>query len=144
MSNQDITTNLRAVLSFYKKLADKTPYYNPIYYNSNSEDNVFMRLERAAFDQRDCNDVATFSRYAIWAEDIRFLIYSSLKELENGDEIDIRKKLTLALNSIGAFVDIMAMFDAQPGKMAFNDPEKIIEGYLEFDAVDKSIQRNND
>ena len=130
-----LTANLRAVLEFYEKLADKTAYYKPLFYNDDTEDCIFQRLERAAFDQRDSNEVATFSRYAIWAEDVRFLIHGALKEIENDDVKVAKQKLTLALNAMGAFVDIMAVFDAQPGKMAFNDIKQILEGYSEFETI---------
>jgi hypothetical protein len=89
-------------------------------------------LERAAFDQRDGNNVATFSRYTIWAEDVRYLIKSAIESINAQDKEKAVEELTLAMNAMGAFVDIQNMFDAQPGRMQFEKPEQILKEYIEF------------
>jgi len=67
------------------------------------------------------NNVATFSRYAIWADDIRYLIIikSAIEAIGAKESKKAAKELTLALNTLGAFVDIQNMFEAQPGRMQF-------------------------
>ncbi|KJS87834.1 MAG: hypothetical protein JM58_03045 [Peptococcaceae bacterium BICA1-8] len=57
------TDNIRGVLEFYSSLGKQQAFCELKHYNGNTEEYIFSRLERAAFDQRDRNNVATFSRY---------------------------------------------------------------------------------
>ena len=61
----ELTDNIRAVLKFYSSLGKSEAFCKLKHYNGNTEEYIYSRLERAAFDQRDGNNVATFSRYAI-------------------------------------------------------------------------------
>jgi hypothetical protein len=127
-----LTDNIRAVLEFYSSLGKRQAFCKLKHYNGNTEEYIYSRLERAAFDQRDGNNVATFSRYAIWADDVRYLIKSAIESINAQDKERAVEELTLALNVLGAFVDIQNMFDAQPGRMQFEKPEQILKEYKEF------------
>ena len=102
------------------------------HYNGNTEEYIYSRLERAAFDQCDGNNVATFSRYAIWADDVRYLVKNAIEAVNHQDTAKATEELTLALNALGAFVDIQNMFDAQPGRMQFEKPEDILNEYKKY------------
>lgn len=128
----ELTDNIRAVLKFYFSLGKSEVFCKLKHYNENTEEYIYSRLERAAFDQHDGNKVATFSRYAIWADDVRYLIKSAMEAISHRDIEKATEELTLALNVIGAFVDIQNMFDAQPGRMQFVNPKNILKGYNEF------------
>ena len=128
----ELTDNIRAVLEFYSSLGNQQAFCELKHYNGNTEEYIFSRLERAAFDQRDGNNVATFSRYTIWADDVRYLIKSAIESINTQDKEKAVEELTLALNAMGAFVDIQNMFDAQPGRMQFEKPEQILKEYMEF------------
>lgn len=128
----ELTDNIRAVLKFYFSLGKSEVFCKLKHYNENTEEYINSRLERAAFDQHDGNKVATFSRYAIWADDVRYLIKSAMEAISHRDIEKATEELTLALNVIGAFVDIQNMFDAQPGRMQFVNPKNILKGYNEF------------
>jgi hypothetical protein len=127
-----LTDNIRAVLEFYSSLGKRQAFCKLKHYNGNTEEYIYSRLERAAFDQRDGNNVAAFSRYAIWADDVRYLIKSAIESINAQDKERAVEELTLALNVLGAFVDIQNMFDAQPGRMQFEKPEQILKEYKEF------------
>lgn len=127
-----LTDNIRAVLEFYSSLGKRQAFCKLKHYNGNTEEYIYSRLERAAFDQRDGNNVAAFSRYAIWADDVRYLIKSAIESINAQDKEKAVEELTLALNAMGAFVDIQNMFDAQPGRMQFEKPEQILKEYKEF------------
>ncbi len=127
-----LTDNMRAVLEFYSSLGNRQAFCKLKHHNGNTEEYIYSRLERAAFDQCDGNNVATFSRYAIWADDVRYLIKSAIESINTQDKEKAVEELTLALNAMGAFVDIQNMFDAQPGRMQFEKPEQIFEEYKEF------------
>ncbi len=126
-----ITDDLRTVLDFYQKLNSQQLYYKPIFLNGNSEKYVFLRLERATFDLRD-GEKATLSRYAIWAEDIRFFINNAIEELENNNIEAAKEKLILSLNALGAFVDIMSVFDAEFFKPECDERSHILDDYSKF------------
>lgn len=128
----ELTDNIRAVLEFYSSLGKNEAFCKLKHYNGNTEEYIYSRLERAAFDQRDGNNVATFSRYAIWADDVRYLIKNAMEAINHQDTAKATEELTLALNAMGAFVDIQNMFDAQPGRMQFEKPEGILKEYEEF------------
>ncbi|MGE5629460.1 MAG: hypothetical protein ACM3TR_00010 [Caulobacteraceae bacterium] len=128
----ELTDNIRAVLKFYSSLGKKEAFCKLKHYNGNTEEYIYARLERAAFDQRDGNNIATFSRYAIWADDVRYLIKNAIEAIRCKDAIKATEELTLALNAMGAFVDIQSMFDAQSGRMQFEKPEVILKEYDEF------------
>jgi hypothetical protein len=128
----ELTDNIRAVLEFYSSFGNRQAFCELKHYNGNTEEYLYSRLERAAFDQRDGNNIATFSRYAIWADDVRYLIKSAIESINTQDKEKAVEELTLALNALGAFVDIQNMFDAQPGRMQFEKPEQIFEEYKEF------------
>ena len=128
----ELTDNIRAVLEFYSSLGKQQAFCELKHYNGNTEEYIFSRLERAAFDQRDGNNIATFSRYTIWADDVRYLIKSAIESINTQDKEKAVEELTLALNAMGAFVDIQNMFDAQPGRMQFEKPEQILKEYMEF------------
>ena len=127
-----LTDNIRAVLEFYSSLGNRKAFCELNHHNGNTEEYIYSRLERAAFDQCDGNNVATFSRYAIWADDVRYLIKSAIESINAQEKEKAVEELTLALNALGAFVDIQNMFDAQPGRMQFEKPEQIFEEYMEF------------
>lgn len=128
----ELTDNIRAVLEFYSSLGKSEAFCKLKHNYGNTEEYIYSRLERAAFDQRDGNDVATFSRYAIWADDVRYLIKSSIESINAQDKEKAVEELTLALNALGAFVDIQNMVDAQPGRMQFEKPEQILKEYMEY------------
>jgi hypothetical protein len=128
----ELTDNIRTVLEFYSSLGKHRAFCELKHHNGNTEEYIYSRLERAAFDQRDGNDVATFSRYTIWADDVRYLIRSAIESINAQDQEKAVEELTLALNALGAFVDIQNMLDAQPGRMQFVKPEQIFEEYKEF------------
>ena len=128
----ELTDNIRAVLEFYSSLGNRKAFCELKHHNGNTEEYIYSRLERAAFDQCDGNNVATFSRYAIWADDVRYLIKSAIESINAQDKEKAVEELTLALNVLGAFVDIQNMFDAQPGRMQFEKPEQILKEYKEF------------
>ena len=128
----ELTDNIRAVLEFYSSLGNHQAFCELKHYNGNTEEYLYSRLERAAFDQCDGNNIATFSRYAIWADDVRYLIKSAIESINAQDKERAVEELTLALNVLGAFVDIQNMFDAQPGRMQFEKPEQILKEYKEF------------
>ena len=128
----ELTDNIRAVLEFYSSLGNRKAFCELKHYNGNTEEYLYSRLERAAFDQCDGNNIATFSRYAIWADDVRYLIKSAIESINTQDKEKAVEELTLALNAMGAFVDIQNMFDAQPGRMQFEKPEQILKEYIEF------------
>ncbi|HQK54442.1 MAG TPA: hypothetical protein PLA73_09435 [Sedimentibacter sp.] len=128
----ELTDNIRAVLEFYSSLGNRKAFCELKHYNGNTEEYLYSRLERAAFDQCDGNNIATFSRYAIWADDVRYLIKSAIESINTQDKEKAVEELTLALNALGAFVDIQNMFDAQPGRMQFEKPEQIFKEYKEF------------
>jgi hypothetical protein len=123
---------------FYRSLNKDKYYCNLKHFNGNTNDYIYSRLERAAFDQRDENNVATFSRYAIWADDIRYLLMETMKALETQDLSTAKSELTLALNALGAFVDIQTMFHSLRNKMQFIDPKSILAEYKDF------IEQNKD
>jgi uncharacterized protein involved in copper resistance len=127
-----LTDNIRAVLEFYSSLGKRQAFCKLKHYNGNTEEYIYSRLERAAFDQRDGNNVAAFSRYAIWADDVRYLIKSAIESINAQDKEKAVEELTLALNAMGAFVDIQNMFDVQPGRMQFEKPEQILKEYMAF------------
>ena len=122
----------RAALEFYSSLGKSEAFCKLKHYNGNTEGYIYSRLERSAFDQCDGNNIATFSRYAIWADDVRYLIKSAMEAISHQDTEKATEELTLALNAMGAFVDIQNMFDAQPGRMQFEKPEDILKEYEEF------------
>jgi len=128
----ELTYTIRAVLDFYSSLGKSEEFCKLKHYNGNAEQYIYSRLERAVFDQRDGNDVATFSRYVIWADDVRYLIKSALESINAQYTEKATADLILAMNALGAFVDIQKMFDAQPGRMQFEKPEDILKEYMEF------------
>lgn len=128
----ELTDGIRAVIEFYSSLGKSKAFCNLKHFNGNTEQYIYPRLERAVFDQREGNDVATFSRYAIWADDVRYLIKSAIESIGAQDTEKATEELKLALNALGAFVDIQNMFDSQPGRMQFNKPEQIFKEYMEF------------
>jgi hypothetical protein len=128
----ELTDNIRAVLEFYSSLGKREAFYKLKHYNGNTEEYIYSRLERAAFDQCDGNNVATFSRYAIWADDVRYLVKNAIEAVNHQDTAKATEELTLALNALGAFVDIQNMFDAQPGRMQFEKPEDILNEYKKY------------
>lgn len=122
---EDISKLLREILDRYNnssKLID-----NPRFCEGNSENMVFSRLERAAYDQRDNNDVATLSRYGIWAADVCQLVKKALGALNSDDKDLVKEYLTLVHNAVAAFVDIQAVFDSiDNNKMGFYKIDDII------------------
>jgi hypothetical protein len=128
----DLTDKMRTVLEFYSSLGKSEAFCKLKHYNGNTEEHIYSRLERAAFDQRDGNNVATFSRYTIWADDVRYLIKSAIESIGAQDTEKATEELKLALNALGAFVDIQNMFDSQPGRMQFEKPEQVFKEYMEF------------
>lgn len=128
----ELTDNIRTVLEFYSSLGKHQAFCELKHHNGNTEEYIYSRLERAAVDQRDGNNVATFSRYTIWADDVRYLIKSSIESINAQDKEKAVEELTLALNALGAFVDIQNMVDAQPGRMQFEKPKQILKEYMEY------------
>ena len=55
-----------------------------------------------------------------------------MEAISHQDTEKATEELTLALNAMGAFVDIQNIFDAQPGRMQFEKPEDILKEYEEF------------
>lgn len=127
-----LTDNIRTVLKFYSSLGKDEAFCTLKNFNGNTEQEIYSRLERAAFDQQDGNNVATYSRYAIWADDVRYLLKSAIDAIESDEQEKAIEQLTLALNVMGAFTDIQRLFDTQPGRMQFSDPDDILHEYEEF------------
>lgn len=63
---------------------------------------------------------------------VRYLVKSALGAINVQDTAKTTEELTLALNAMGAFVDIQNMFDAQPGRMQFEKPEDIYAVTISF------------
>lgn len=74
-------------------------------------DNPSKRLQRAALDQL-CEDRSTISRYGIWANTVRDNIRQADVEIENGNLMEARRFLRCAANSLSAFAELQAQFDA--------------------------------
>lgn len=94
-----------------------------------------LRLERAVIDQVH-GERATTGKYAIWSRDIRFLIKTAIEDLDNKDEDLAKEKLIRVLNSLGAFEDIMAVFDD------IKFPEHTDKPWI-FDGYNKHKDKNN-
>jgi len=120
---------VRIILNFYSSLGKEKVFNDNRYCNGNSDAMVYSRLERVAFNQLDDNASATYSRYAIWAADVREIINEVIKSIDNNELDDAKGKMILALNAMGAYIDIQSLFDSQPGGMQFDSPEDIIKIY---------------
>lgn len=120
---------LRDVLSFYEGIGSSKVYDNKLFDESNAAEMIYPRLQRAAFDHTDNKAPATFSRYAIWASSLKSLLLDAKNMIENGECDRAIKKLILATNSVGAYIDIQAIFDSYFDGMRFYKPEDIIGRY---------------
>lgn len=47
----ELTDNIRAVIKFYSSLSKSEAFCKLKHYNGNTEEYIYSRLERAAFDQ---------------------------------------------------------------------------------------------
>lgn len=129
---EDLTINIRKILDFYSSLGKEQIFNDNRHCNGNCDVMVYDRLERAAFNQADNNAPATCSRYAIWAADVREIINDAIKDLDNNNIEFAKGKMVLALNAIGAYIDVQSLFDSQPGGMEFDSSEDIIKKYSTF------------
>lgn len=129
ISEENITDFLRAVLNFYEGLGSTKIYNNNLFTESNADEWIYPRLERAAFNQKDYNAPATYSRYAIWAASLKRLLIDAKKAIEENDNAEAIKKINLSINAIGAYIDIQAIFDTYFDGMHFHKPEDIINNY---------------
>lgn len=77
------------------------------------------------------------SRYAIWAADVREIINVAIKDIDNNEIDSAKGKLILALNAMGAYIDIQSLFDSQPGGMKFDSAQDIIRKYSTFQFNEK-------
>jgi hypothetical protein len=69
------------------------------------------RLERAATNQME-GGMATFSRYAIWAETVRGILLSAEADVTEGNLTDdTLRKLRRCINTLAAFSEIQRIFD---------------------------------
>ncbi|WMM26085.1 hypothetical protein RBU61_05255 [Tissierella sp. MB52-C2] len=128
---QDLINGIRIVLNFYQALSSNEPYYNPEYKGNGDKYYVYLRLERAVIDQAH-GERATSGRYAIWTREIRLLIKKALEELEYDKLDETKEKLILALNALGAFEDIMTVFDVETFSHNNLDKKIIFEGYSKY------------
>lgn len=125
LANNDICELLQVILNRYNNSSRVVD--NKRFREGNSENMIFSRLERAAYDQRDNNDVATLSRYGIWGADVCQLVKKALGALNSSDTDLVKEYLTLVHNAVAAFVDIQAVFDSiDNNKMGFYKLDYII------------------
>lgn len=122
--------DIRSVLDFYGDLPYDELYYNPKYEGEDDQKYLYLRLERAVIDQAH-KERATSGRYAIWSRDVRFLIKSAIEDLDSKEIETVKEKLIRVLNSLGAFEDIMTVFDsvAYPENV---DKLRMFEGYKKY------------
>ena len=74
-------------------------------------DPLFPRLLRAAMNQL-ADGPAAVSRYAIWANTVRDNIVAAL---DADEEVERRRLLIRAANSLAAFAEIQSLFDSERG-----------------------------
>jgi hypothetical protein len=125
--HEHIRNYILKIIRFYATLGKKTYYNNGIFYESGEK--IFSRLERAAFNECYDNRQIINSRYGMWAADLRAILEGAVAALENRDCDKAQADLYLAINALGAYIDIQAAFDSLPGGMQLEDPDQIISAY---------------
>jgi|GEM_PF-982020 len=129
----EMNSNVRDVLDFYSHLSDNEIVCIPRFLEeNNSKEMVYLRLERAAIDNCEPSCCATYSRYAIWSESIRFIIMQAKIELQNGNIENANNFLNIAGNSIGAYIDIQTMLDSGLDGTQFKKPKDVKKSYLRY------------
>ncbi len=93
MRNENISEVLRTIFNRYENSSELVE--NKRFREGNSENMIFSRLERAAFNQRDDNSRATLSRYGIWGADVCQLVTQALVAINSDDKDSAKKYLKL-------------------------------------------------
>ena len=127
---RNLIDDIRTVLNFYESLPSNGLYHNPKHEWDDDPKYLYSRLERAVIAQAH-GERATSGRYLIWSRDIRFLIKTAIEDLENKDVEIAKEELIRILNSLGAFEDIMAIFDGVEIPM-YTDIPRIFDGYKKY------------
>lgn len=79
-------------------------------YADGGTDPLWGRFEGGVINQMEDGD-ATAARYAIWANTVRDNIVEAIKRMEAGDQVDAKRLMVRAANSLSAFSDVQAYFD---------------------------------
>lgn len=125
--------HLHEILNFYRTLGSDLVMRDQLFSNGNEKEMVFDRLLRAVMDQGDKKCIATDSRYAIWASDIKQILLDAELQIKEGNHKEAIKDIYLAINALSAYIDIKALYDAKMG-MQFETPEKIISRYKSLES----------
>jgi hypothetical protein len=129
---ENINDYLRIVISFYQALGNTKICDNKLFEETNSEEWIYHRLERAVLNHKDNNAPATCSRYAIWAASLKSLLIDAKEAIEENNDEEAIKKILLSINSLSAYIDIQAIFDTYLDGIGFYKPEDIINDYERF------------
>lgn len=76
---------------------------------------LFKRFERAALNQTNSEPKAQFSRYNIWAEDLKSCIAEAVSAIEAGESQRAKDLLGLVHNGLSAFCSVQAILDNESG-----------------------------
>jgi hypothetical protein len=125
--HEHIRNYILRIIRFYATLGKKTYYNNGIFHEPGEK--IYSRLERAAFNECYGNRQIINSRYGMWAADLRAILEGAVTALENHDSDQAKANLNLAINALGAYIDIQAAFDSLPGGMQLENPDQIINTY---------------
>ncbi|TFG88240.1 MAG: hypothetical protein E4H16_05365, partial [Candidatus Atribacteria bacterium] len=119
MKNDDISKTIEK----YTSLSTECHFeHGEMWQGGTSADMFFRRLERAAINQADPESKAQFSRYNIWAEDLKSFIAGAVSAIEAGESQRANDLLSLAYNGLSAFCSVQAVLDNESG-MKFEEPQ---------------------
>ena len=79
-------------------------------YSDGGIDPLWRRFEGGVINQMENGD-ATAARYAIWANTVRDNIVEAIQKMETGDQVEAKRLMVRAANSLSAFSDVQAYFD---------------------------------
>ncbi len=113
LDNNELFKSIKQIIEFYRNLPKETVFRSFQIENEDMEHKyLFDRLFRASANQLEGNCSSTYSRYAIWAEDVIYALNEALAKI-NSDSSRSTELITLSINALNAFKDIQYVLDSQ-------------------------------